>query len=178
VRRDKGLFTLGLVLSFWALALVNFSLPVSGSNANAAEKVKLRSGTLVALKVPTTYKSETVRIGETLMFEVARDVKVNGALLIRQGAKAEGQIAGVSKRQFFGIEGKLLVSIQRVKAVDDTEVPLRGTISEEGGSKLGLAIIGAIVCLPAVFFIKGGSAEVPAGSEVKAYVDSDIEINV
>lgn len=177
MRRCKGLFTLGLILSFWSMALTNFSLPASA--AYAAVKVKLSAGTPVVLRVTQSINSEVARVGDTVNFEVARNVEVDGKVVIRQGTSAMGTIASVEKRGMIGEPGKIMVSIQDVKAVDDTTVPLRGSISEEGKSKqLTAILVGILLCILGLFLIKGGSAEVPANTEVKAYVDVDVQINV
>lgn len=179
MRRNGVLFTLGLVLSFWAMALTNFSLPASAAYAYAAAKVKLRSGTPVVLRLPVTLSSAAARVGDIVTFEVARNVEVDGKVVISQGATATGQIASVEEKGMLGEPGKIMVSVQRANAVDGTEVPLRATISQEGKSKqLTALLVGILLCILGLFLIKGGNAEVPAGTEVKAYVDVDVEINV
>jgi hypothetical protein len=177
MRRDKGLFTLGLILSFWALALVNFSLPASA--AFLAASVKLQAGTPVVLRLTQSVSSESARVGDAVNFEVARNVEVDGKIVIRQGTFASGQIASVEKNGAIGEGGKIMVAVQNVQAVDSTNVPIRGTVSQEGKSKqLTALLVGLILCILGLFLIKGENAVVPANTEVKAYVDADVQINV
>lgn len=177
MRRCKLLFTLGLVLSFWAMALTNFSLPASA--AYMAAKVKLQSGTPVVLRLANSLSSETARVGDAVNFEVARNVEVDGKVVIRQGARAIGSIGSVEKSGIIGDPGKIMVSVQSVSAVDETNVPLRGSVSQEGKSKQLLALlVGLLLCILGLFLVKGGNADVPANTEVKAYVDVDMQINV
>ena len=75
-------------------------------------------------------------------------------------------------------EGELTVTIRSVKAVDGTMVYLSGSsLSDEGGNKLALSIVLTICCLFG-FLIKGGKAEIPAGTQIQGTVTSNIEINL
>lgn len=179
MRRCKLLFTLGLVLSFWAMGLTNFSLPASAAYAYLAEKVKLTYGTPVILRLPVSINSSTARQGDTVTFEVARNVEVNGKVVISQGAFATGEVASVEKSAMLGAGGKLMVNLRSVKAVDGKQVPIRATLSQEGKDKVLTALlVGILLCILGLFLIKGGDAIVPSGTEVKAYVDVDVDIEI
>lgn len=175
MRRDKGIFTLGLILSFWALALTNFSLPATA--AYASVQVKLRAGTPVVLRLTQTISSKTARVGDPVTFEVARDVKVDDKVVISQGTAANGTVAMVDKNGLFGSAGKISITVQNVAAVDETSVSLRGTVAEEGKSNAVVSILLFIFCLFG-FLIKGGDGVAGTGTEVKAFVDNDTVINI
>ena len=49
--------------------------------------------------------------------------------------------------------------------------------NEEGKDKLVVSVIGGLLCL-FPFFIKGGKAEMPAGTQLQATVLSDTEITI
>ena len=179
MRRGKLLFILGLVLSFWSMGLTNFSLPASAAYAALAGKVKLTSGTPVILRLSESINSSTARQGDTVTFEVARNVEVDGKVVISQGAYATGEVASVEKRAMLGEGGKLMVNLRSVKALDGQEVPIRATLSQEGKNKVVTALlVGLILCILGLFLIKGGDAIVPVGTEVKAYVDVNVDINI
>jgi len=179
MRKCKVLFTLGLVLSFWVMGLTNFSLPASAAYTVLAGKVKLSSGTPVILRLSESINSATARQGDTVTFEVARNVEVNGKIVISQGAYATGEVASVEKRAMLGAGGKLMVNLRSVKAVDGKEVPIRATLSQEGKDKVVTALlVGILLCILGLFLIKGGDAIVPSGTEVKAYVDVDVDIEI
>jgi len=179
MRRRNALFSLGLVLSFWALALINFSMPVTAAYAFLAGKVKLPAGTPVILRLTNSLNSATAQVGQPISFEVARNVDINGVTVIKQGALATAEIAKVEKPAILGEPGKIMVSLKSVKAVDGKEVPLRATLDAEGKNKQLLAIIvGVVLCILGLFLIKGTDATIPAGTEVKAFVDVDMDIEV
>lgn len=176
MRRSRVLFTLGMCLSFWAMALTNFSLPASA--AYAALK-KLPAGTPVILTLSQSLNSETARVGDQVEFIVARDVEVEGTIVIRTGTRALASIASVEKKGIIGAGGKIMVAVKSTTAVDGTEVPLRATVSEEGKNKqLTALLVGILLCILGLFLIKGDNAIIPSGTEVKAYVDINMDIKV
>jgi hypothetical protein len=179
MKRRNVLFTLGLVLSFWAMGLTNFGMAASGAYMALAGKVKMTAGTPVILRLPVSINSSTARQGDAITFEVARDVEVDGKVVISQGAIATGEVASVEKRAMLGEGGKLMVNLRSVRAVDGKEVPIRATLSQEGKNKQVTAIlVGLVLCILGLFLIKGGDAIIPSGTEVKAYVDVNVDIEV
>jgi len=179
MRKYKGMFVLGLILAFWSMGLTNFSIPASAAYAALAAKVRLPSGTPVALRLQTGVAASTARQGDIVNFEVARNVEVEGKVLIAQGAAATGEISSVEKRGAIGEPGKILISLRSAKAVDGREVPIRATVSQEGKDKqITALLVGILLCILGLFLIKGKDAVVPAGTEVKAFVDADIDIEV
>ncbi len=179
MRKCRALFMVGVVLSFWAMWLMNFSMPASAAYTVLAGKVKLTSGTPVILRLPVSLNSATAKQGDPVAFEVARPVEVEGKVLIAQSAIATGEVSSVEKRGAIGEAAKIMVNLRSVKAVDGKEVPIRATLSQEGKNKqLTAILVGILLCILGLFLIKGGEAIVPAGTEVKAYVDMDVDIEV
>lgn len=179
MRKGRALFTVGLVLSFWSMWLMNFSMPASAAYTVIAGKVKLPSGTPVVLRLSVSLNSATAKQGDQVTFEVAGPVEIEGKVLIAQSAIATGEVSSVEKRGAIGEAAKIMVNLRSVKAVDGKEVPIRATLSQEGKNKQVTALlVGLILCILGLFLIKGGEAIVPAGTEVKAYVDMDTEIEV
>lgn len=174
MRKSKILFPAGLALSFWALAIINLGYPASA----LAATVKLREGTPVILSLSRDVVSEMVRIGDSIDFVVVRDVEVEGKVVINTGTSATGRVLAVEKKGVMGKPGRVEVSIKEVRAVDGTIVALRARVGREGKGNQVMAIILGLLCILGFFVIKGGSAVIPSGTEVKAYVDYAVDINV
>ena len=65
-----------------------------------------------------------------------------------------------------------------MKAVDGTNVFFTSnTVGDEGSNKVAVSIVLTILCLFG-FLIKGGKAELPAGTQVQGMVASNVEINI
>ena len=173
-RKQKSLFSIGLFLSFWALFIMNFSSPISAIAAN----LTIKEGTPVALRLEQSINSEEVNVGDIVDLVVARDVKIEGTVVISQGTRALGEIASVEKKAAVGKPGKIMIAVKSTKAVDGTEVPLRATVSQEGKDKQTTALILGILLCFFLLFMKGEDAVVPAGSEVKAFVDYSTDVNI
>lgn len=155
-----------------AIAMLTMSFTMPG------ETVTLKAGTIIPMELVSTLNSSSVQSGQMVDFRVLNDIKVNGKTVIAVGSIAQGQITRAKKSGLMGSEGELTVAIKSVKAVDGTTVYLSGSnLSDEGGSKLAVSIVLTILCLFG-FLIKGGKAEIPAGTQVQGTVTSNVEINL
>jgi len=144
--------------------------------AQTQDKVKLNAGTIVALSIEQSANSEA-KVGSLVKFRVIRDVSVEGKVVITAGTIADGTISEVSSSGAVGKAGKVSVKLNSVKAVDGQNVYLSGSIDKQGEDKVVLTVILGLLCLP-LFLLNGGDADIPAGTEVRAYVESDCSIVV
>ena len=151
---------------------------MSFTTMNGSNVVTLKSGTPVALELISTVKSNKAKSGQMVDFRVINNVKAGNTIVIPAGSIAKGQVVEADKSGIFGQPGELRVAIRNVTAIDGTNVPLMGTeFNEEGKDKLVVSVIGGLLCL-FPFFIKGGKAEMPAGTQLQTTVLSDTEITI
>jgi hypothetical protein len=74
--------------------------------------------------------------GDAVSFRVARDLRVDGAIVISEGAVATGSIVDGAKRKILGFGGKITFRLERVDAVDGRKMTIRATPNlGRGGSK-------------------------------------------
>ena len=155
-----------------ALAMLTMSFTMPNGT------VVLKAGTMIPMELVSTITSKTARNGQMVDFRVMSDVKVGGKTVIPAGSIAQGQIVRAKKSGLLGSEGELEISVKSVKAVDGTNIYLSSNnISDEGSNKVALSIVLTLCCLFG-FLIKGGKAEIPAGTQVQGMVASNTEINV
>lgn len=151
---------------------------MSFTTAGDGKVVTLKAGTYVALELISSINGNKAKTGQMVDFRVINDVKAEGVVVIPAGSIAKGQIIEAEKNGFLGQPGELRVAIKSVQAVDGTYVPLMGTeFSEEGKDKLVVSIIGTLLCFFPLF-MKGGKAEMPAGTQMQANVISATEITI
>lgn len=174
MRKSKVLFPLGLFISLLALLIMNFGTPISAVAGN----IKLKEGTPVILKLAESVSSEVANVGDPVNLSIARDVEVEGKVVISEGTRARGEVVSVEKTGYIGKPGKIMIAARNTTAVDGTEVPLRDTVTREGKSKQTTALVLGLVVCTFLLFMKGESAEVPAGTEIKAYVDYSLDIKI
>jgi len=165
-------------------ALIGLSLIQSIAFAQTPQ-VKLEEGTEVRLKLMQAISSGTAQTGQTISFQVLDEVKVDGEVVIAEGAPAWGTITEAEGKKSLGRGGKLSIQIDYVKAVDGSKVPLRASSVNQGkgrGATVGAATAAtAVVFWPAAPFLlmmKGKNVEIPRGHHIPAFVDGDRMIAV
>ncbi len=91
-----------------------------------AARVQVRDGQLVSLKLRNYLTTDNVRKGDAIEFEVAKDVLVNGHVVIAKGATALGKVIDV-KGAFKprATDAEVVFQFLTVRAPDGQELPLR-----------------------------------------------------
>lgn len=172
-KKSKGLFLLGLMLAFCAVFIFTFNEPIQA----ALTKVTLRGGTPIILRLEETVDSTTVNAGDPVDFTVARDVTVDGVIVIERNTLAEGRVVSLEKKGALGKAAKMTIEVRSTYAVDGQTIYLRGSVNDQGQNQAALSIILGLLCIVG-FFLTGGPAQIPSGTEVKAYVDNTVNIEV
>ena len=140
--------------------------------------VVLKAGTVIPLELVKTITSKTARSGQLVDFRVTSDGKVDGKTVVAAGSIAQGQIVRAKKNGLLGAEGELEIAVKSIKAVDGTSVYLSSSnLADEGSNKVVLSVVVTLCCLFGNL-IKGGQAEIPAGTQVQGMVVSNTDINV
>jgi len=162
--------SMALLMAF-AMLLMSFTIP-------AGQTVVLKAGTVVPLSLLTTISSKSARSGQIVDFRVTSDIKVNESIVIKTGSIAHGQITHVKRNGLLGTQGEIEVKVQSVNAVDGTTVYLTGNgLNEEGNNQMALSIVLTVCCILG-FLLKGGNAEIPAGTQCLSTVMSNVEIGL
>lgn len=154
--------------------LISFSLAflfLQGASFCCAAEVTIKAGTPIPVRLEEAISSETATAGQTVRLVVTRDVTVDDIVVIRAGSEVSGEVTYTQKTGSLGKEGKLFLVVRYATAVDNTRIPLRANLSQEGDERVALSWL---VCP----FITGTSSMIPAGTETKAYVDYDTKIRV
>lgn len=145
----------------------------------------LLDGTPVKLRLGRTISSAEAKVGDEVDFEVLEDVQVNNTLVIAKGALAMATVTDAEHKKSMGRAGKLNVNIDSVRLVDQEKAALRATEGGKGGGHVG-AMTGAMVATSIVFFpaaplflfIHGKDITIPKGTEVTAYVNGDMTLDM
>jgi curli biogenesis system outer membrane secretion channel CsgG len=157
----------------------------------------LPDGTVIKLRFAENLTSADARIGQEVHLEVAKDVKVGDYTVISKGAPATAAVTAVVHRKTLGRAGTMDISIVNVQLVNNRKVPLCGVEHTRGGNLANIAAGGAGVgvaigtgvamsvaapttaAAASVFWIvHGQDSTINKGSEVSAYVDGDIPLDL
>ena len=145
----------------------------------------LLDGTPVKLRLSQTITSASAKVGQEIPFEVVEDVSVDQVIVLPKGAVAIANVTSAEHKKSMGRGGKLDITISYARLKDQEKVALRASQENKGGGHVG-AMTGAIVASAIVFFpaaplflfIHGKDITIPQGTEVTAFVEGDMHLNM
>jgi PEGA domain len=145
----------------------------------------LLDGTPVKLRLSQTISSANAKVGQEIPFEVVEEIKVDDAVVLPKGAVAIGTVTECNPKKSMGRAGKLNLNISYARLADQEKVALRATQDNKGGGHVG-AMTGAMVATAVVFFpaaplflfIKGKDITIPQGTEITAFIEGDMHLNM
>ncbi len=145
----------------------------------------LLDGTPLKLRLSQTISSADAKVGQEVPFEVVEELKVDGVVVIPKGATAIGTVTEAQPKRRMGRGGKLNVSISYVRLADQERASLRAMKETRGGGHVG-AMTGAMVAAGIVFFpaaplflfMHGKDITIPQGTEVTAFVEGDMHLDI
>jgi hypothetical protein len=139
----------------------------------------------VKLRLSQTISSADAKVGQEIPFEVVEEVKVDDVVVLPKGATAIGTVTECNAKKSMGRAGKLNLNISYARLADQEKVALRATQDNKGGGHVG-AMTGAMVATSIVFFpaaplflfMKGKDITIPQGTEITAFVEGDMHLNM
>ena len=145
----------------------------------------LLDGTPVKLRLSQTISSADAKVGQEVPFEVVEDISVDQVVVLPKGATAIATVTAADHKKSMGRAGKLDISISYARLKDQEKVALRATQENKGGGHVG-AMTGAIVATSIIFFpaaplflfIHGKDISIPQGTEITAFVEGDMHLNM
>jgi len=156
--------------------------PASSTNGG---KPVLEDGTPVKLRLTRNVSSADAHVGDTVDFEVLEEIRVGDLLVIPKGGVAWGTVTEAQAKRRMARGGKLGVNIDSVRLADSEKVALRAVKEGKGGGHTGAmtgAMVGtAIVFFPAAplfLFMHGKDITVPKGTEITAYVNGNVPLDL
>jgi hypothetical protein len=137
------------------------------------------------MRIGRNVSSADANVGEHVDFEVLEEVQVMGVVVIAKGATASATVTEAQPKRRLGREGKLEMTLDSVRLVDNEKAALTATAGGKGGSHTG-AMVGAMV--GTAIFTLGGSAlfllmhgkdiTIPKGAETTAYIRGDMQLDL
>lgn len=159
--------------------------PDSTNPAPSPAPHTLMDGTPIKVRLSQTISSADAKVGQEVPFEVVEEVKVDDVVVLPKGATAIGTVTEANSKRTMGRGGKLNMSISYARLADQEKVALRAVKDSKGGGHVG-AMTGAIVATSIVFFpaaplflfIHGKDITIPQGTEVTAFVQGDMHLDM
>jgi hypothetical protein len=147
----------------------------------AAAEVTVPDGTKLRVRLDQSISSGTAEQGQAVELSVTEAVKVNGQIVIADGARVTGTVTEAQEKRRMGRAGKLDFSIDRVRTMDGEWVPLRYTVNKKNGEshavRTGVITAGAAVLFwpaaPAFLLMKGKDITLNKGMVFDTFTDQD-----
>jgi hypothetical protein len=163
----------------------SFSPAQAAAPTGAPQPHTLLDGTPVKLRLSQTISSANAKVGQEIPFEVVEEIKVDDVTVLPKGAVAIGTVTECNPKKSMGRAGKLNLNISYARLADQEKVALRATQDNKGGGHVG-AMTGAMVATAVVFFpaaplflfIKGKDITIPQGTEITAFIEGDMHLNM
>ena len=159
--------------------------PAISSSAVPPTPNTLMDGTPVKMRLGRNVSSADAKVGEHVDFEVLEEVQVHGVVVIAKGATASATVTAAQPKRRMGREGKLDMTLDYVRLVDNEKAALTATAGGKGGTHTG-AMVGAMAAT--AIFTLGGSAlfllmhgkdiTIPKGTETTAYINGDMPLEM
>jgi hypothetical protein len=159
--------------------------PAAGPNYTSAKGFVLEDGTPIKLRINRTISSADAHVGDTIDFEVLEDVSLNGTLVIPKGGLAFATVTEAQAKRRMARGGKLDINVDYVKLLSSNRAALRAVKDMKGGGHTG-AMVGGMVATSLIFFpaapfflfMHGKDISIPKGTEVTAYVNGDMKLDI
>ena len=145
----------------------------------------LEEETPVRLRLNRTISSADAHVGDNVDFEVLDDITVNRILVIPKGGLAFATVTEAQAKRRMARGGKLDINIDYVKLVSGDRAALRAVKDVKGGGHTG-GMVGGMVATSIIFFpaapfflfMHGKDISIPKGTEITAYVNGDLRLDL
>jgi len=154
------------------------NLGLAQETKEACTKIKIPERTVIPVKLIQPLKGDSVIMGQVVDFEVSQDIIINNYIVIRRAAPAYATVTAADKAGYVSQGGKISLSMDYCKAIDGSKIYLRSMLGREAEDHMGANIAASVLICPLILAAKGEEAEIPVGTEFKAYVENDSIVTV
>ncbi len=145
------------------------SMAIPAPDTAGDTAIVLPARTELVLRLDEEVASDRARVGQSVGVSVARDVIVDGAVLIPRGTAGVGAVTYRSGKGAFGKSGKLDIELRSIE-IGGRSIPVVGRYHAAGdgrtGETIGTIIVGGVV---AGAFVTGHNAVFEEGRQFTAF---------
>ncbi len=142
----------------------------------------LQDGTPIKLRLLNKLDSHTAKNGDEILLGVVNDVVVSGVTVLRRGSPATGVVTQGEASKTLGRAGKLSFTINDIKLRNGGKAPVRAFNRTSGenrtGEMIGVMVEVPIVAAPFFLLIHGTNTTFPRGTEITAFVNGDLRLDL
>ncbi|HZP23204.1 MAG TPA: PEGA domain-containing protein [Terriglobales bacterium] len=144
----------------------------------ASTDLILQDGTAIKLRVAKDVSWANAKVGDTVSFEAAEDVRVGGLTIIRQGSPAFGIVTFVQSARRMARPGKLAIAVSSVQLADGETARLRRSSKTTGEERKGEMTAEVLFGFgPLQLFEEGEDAFLETDTIISAYVNGAMPLD-
>jgi hypothetical protein len=147
--------------------------PQTAAASPAASSATLISGTALTVSLDTELSTATNKVGDRFPVTVVNDVIEQGVVVIPKGTTGYGEVTFATRKGGFGKQGILGIALRYLN-LNGRQFMLDGRYREEGRGNEGAAAATMFAVGIFAFVVKGKTATIPKGRELKAHTGEDI----
>lgn len=143
--------------------------------------------TLVKIKLVTPIKSQELKVGDVIQYQIAEDVIVNGKTLVfAKGAPGTGIVNKVTQARNFGRDAKVEIGFNQTTAIDGSTVTtflgekakqeMKSVAMAAGATVAGMVLLGPIGVVTGAF-VNGKNINIEAGTELYIQTKTDTSVD-
>ena len=141
----------------------------------------LQDGLPIKLRLLNKLDSRASRNGDEILFEVANAVVVGGVTVLPRGSPATGVVTQGEASKTMGRAGKLSFTINDIKLPNGGKIAVRAFNRNSGEDRTGIvinAVTQAPLSAPFFLFMHGTNVTFPRGTEITAFVNGDLRLDL
>jgi hypothetical protein len=147
--------------------------------ALADRVLQLDDGMPIIVTPTVDYSSSDNKTGESVSFKLMQDCKVDGVVLVPEGAIVNGKIENAQHSKMFGKKGVLEISLSDTQAVDGSRLKIRTTLASKGNvAETTEDKIHSILPYGAGFLFNGKDAVLASGSQFTVFIDGSSKFKI
>ncbi|MFN5540591.1 MAG: hypothetical protein ACK481_11150 [Candidatus Melainabacteria bacterium] len=160
------------------LALASIFISNISFLCNAAEEkvIILPEDTEIIASLIKSVSTANAHVGQPIEAEIKKDIVIDERVVIKKGTPVKGTVTHIQKAKRLGQGGSIDIQINSVKSVDNQKVILRSASGKMGKDKVGSTIALSLIVSPLFLLKKGNEAGIRKDTEIKAYVDEDLNV--
>jgi hypothetical protein len=142
-------------------------------------------GTPVRLSLGRTISSASEKVGNSVDFEVAEEVKINNVVIIPVGAVALATVTAAEHKKHLGRAGTLELKLDSIRLADGEKAAMKATEGGKAGGHVGVMTTAMVAsgifffpAAPLFLFMHGKDMTIPKGTEITAYVNGDVPLTM
>jgi hypothetical protein len=148
-----------------------------------ARTLAVEPGTRIPITIYSTVNSDNLKTGDMISVSVSEPVKVGGVVLFKKGSTGVLNVSKSVKSGGHGRAGQLEINGGRITDVFGNVHPISASLSSQGSSKRGWAIVSTIlgillILVPFGLWVDGTPATIQGGQYIDALITAATEIEV